>query len=139
MTKSETILQALEALLATTGKEVQRNIPIPVEIPVGGLIILRDGEPGEPVVTMSPLAYEYFHRVTIEVFVQKKTGREAVFDGIKAAIGSAIAGDRSLGGHCLWVEPEAPTASALPFEGAASVLAAEIGVTLHYLTSDPLA
>jgi len=138
-TKSEDVLAALAALLAAASVPVQRNIPIPVEIPLGGLIILRDGEPGDPEVTMSPLTYEYLHRATIEVFVQKKAGREAVFDGIKAAIGTAVAGDRSLGGRCLWVEAQAPVAAALPFDGAAPVLSAEIGVILQYLTTDPLA
>lgn len=138
-TTSETILSALETLLAGTGARVERNIPIPASVPAAGLIILRDGEPGEPEVTMSPLAYEYDHRAEIEVYVQKASGREAVLDGLKAAIGTLIAADRTLGGLCLWVEPVAPKVNALPLEGGASLLTAEIGARLVYLTTDPLA
>jgi len=138
-TTSETILAALKTLLEGTGARVERNIAIPASVPAAGLIILRDGEPGDPEVTMSPLAYEYDHRAEVEIYVQKATGRETVLDGLKAAIGPLLAADRTLGGLCLWVEPVAPKINALPMEGAATILAAGIDVRLIYLTTDPLA
>jgi hypothetical protein len=138
-TKSEIVLVALETLLAGTGVKIERNIPIPTSVPVSGLIILLDGEPGEPEVTMSPLAYEYDHRAMAEVFVQKASGRETVLDGLKAAIGALLGANRTLGGLCLWVEAVAPKVEALPLEGAAPLLTAQIGIRLIYLTTDPLA
>ena len=64
--------------------------------------------------------------------------RDAAFDTLTASIGAAIAADRTLGGHCDWVEAEAPRAVDLPVEGAASLKAAVIPVVLHYSTADQL-
>ena len=56
--KREEVLQALLAQLQTVplGK-VERNRLRPERIPPEGLIILRDGEIGEPEVLLSPLSY----------------------------------------------------------------------------------
>ncbi len=106
-------------------------------MPTEGLLILRDGEPGEPEVTLSPLTYHYQHRAEIEAVVQG-TDRDAAFDTLTASIGAAIAADRTLGGLCDWVEADAPRPVDLPVEGAASLKAAVITVVLHYSTADPL-
>ena len=98
---------------------------------------LEDGEPGEPEVTLSPLAYHYQHRAEIEAVVQG-ADRDAAFDTLTASIGAALAADRTLGGLCDWVEAEAPRPVDLPVDGAASLKAAVIPVVLHYTTADPL-
>ena len=134
----ETILSALTAQLAArAGAEVRRNATLPERVPTEGLLLLRDGEPGEPDVTLSPLAYHYQHRAEIEAVVQGAT-RDAAFDALTASIGTALAADRTLGGLCDWVEAEAPRPVDLPVEGAASLKAAVIPVVLHYSTADPL-
>jgi hypothetical protein len=47
--KAEQVLEALKALLETVPSAVvARNRMLPETIPDGGLIILRDGNPGEP-------------------------------------------------------------------------------------------
>ena len=56
-----------------------------------------------------------------------------------AAIGTALEADRTLGGLCDWVEPEAPASVDLPIEGAVALKAAVITVVLHYTTTGPLA
>ena len=56
-----------------------------------------------------------------------------------ASIGTALEADRTLGGLCDWIEPEAPTSVDLPVEGAAALKAAVITVILHYTTTGPLA
>ena len=141
-TPRETILSALLTTLQTIpNATVLRSEVLPERVPAGGLVILRDGEPGEPEVTMSPLQYHWRHRAEIEVIVQGRTpaARDATFDSLAAAIGTALAGDRTLGGLCDWVEPEAPQPVDLPVDGAQALKAAVIAVTLHYVTSDPLA
>jgi transposase len=65
-------------------------------VPAEGLLILRDGEPGEPEVTLSPLAYHYQHPAEIEAVVQG-ADRVAAFDTLIASIGAALAADRTLG------------------------------------------
>ena len=137
-TLRETILTALHAQLSTPPATALRGDVLPERIPPDGLLILRDGEPGEPEVTLSPAAYHYQHRAEIEAVVQG-ANRDAAFDALCASIGTAIAADRTLGGLCDWVEAEAPRPVDLPVEGAASLKAAVIPVILYYTTADPLA
>ena len=136
-TTRETILAALYTRLVTMPATVLRGDLLPERVPAVGLLILRDGDPGEPESTLSPLTYHYQHRAEIEVVVQG-AGRDAAFDMLCASIGAAIAGDRTLGGLCDWMEAEAPQPADLPVEGAASLKAAVIPVVLHYSTADPL-
>ena len=130
-----TLLERLQSVAALT----LRDEVLPERIPVAGLIILRDGQPGEPEVTLSPLRYHYQHRAELEVVVQASNGRATAFDSLIASIGAALEADRTLGGLCDWVEPEAPASVDLPVEGAAALKAAVITVVLHYTTTGPLA
>jgi len=134
----ETILAALYARLSALPSTALRGDVLPERVPAAGLLILRDGEPGEPEVTLSPLRYHYQHRAEIEAVVQG-AALDTAFDTLCASIGTAIAADRTLGGLCDWVEAEAPRPVDLPVEGAVSLKAAVIPVILHYSTADPLA
>ncbi len=137
----ESTLQALLAALQTMpNATVLRGEVLPERIPAGGLVILRDGEPGEPEVTLSPLQYHYEHRAEIEVIVQGKTpaDRDPAFDALIQAIGTALAADRTLGGTCDWVEAQAPAPTDLAQEGAEGIKAAVVPVILSYSTADPL-
>ena len=139
MTPRETILIALADLLQTVPHvPVLRGEVLPERVPAAGLMILRDGEPGEPGVTLSPLRYHYQHRAEIEAVVQGE-GRNTSFDALCASSGAVISAARTLGGRCDWVEAEAPRPVDLPIEGAASLKAAVIPIILHYSTADPLA
>ena len=133
----ETILTALHTRFSVLPAIVLRGEVLPERVPAAGLLILRDGEPGEPEVTLSPLAYHYQHRAEIEAVVQG-AARDATFDALIASIGTALSTDRTLGGLCDWVEAEAPQSVDLPVEGAASLKAAVIPVILSYSTADPL-
>ena len=137
-TTRETTLAALLARLQSLAATVLRDEVLPERIPLAGLIILRDGQPGEPEVTLSPLRYHFQHRAELEVIVQAANDRATVFDTLIAAIGTALATDRTLGGLCDWVEAEAPASVDLPVEGAVSLKAAVVTVVLHYTTADPL-
>jgi hypothetical protein len=137
-TPRETILQALHIALQTQPAPVLRGEVLPERISTAGLLVLRDGDPGEPAVTLSPLAYHYQHRADIEAVVQG-ADRDAAFDTLTASVGAALAADRTLGGLCDWVEAEAPRPVDLPVEGAVSLKAAVIPVVLHYSTTDQLA
>ncbi len=140
MTQRETILSALADLLRTVPHvPVLRGEVLPERVPAAGLMILRDGNPGEPGVTLSPLTWHYQHRAELEVVVQANAGRDAAFGQLIAQIGAALSAHRTLLGLCDWVEAEAPEPVDLPIEGAASLKAAIIPVILHYSTADPLA
>lgn len=88
-TQRETILTALADLLRTVPHvPVLRGEVLPERISPAGLMILRDGNPGESGVTLSPLTYHFQHRSELEVIVQSATDRDAVFDALLAQIGA---------------------------------------------------
>ena len=133
----ESILMALHARLSALSATGLRGEVLPERIPAEGLLIMRDGEPGEPEVTLSPLRYHYQHRAELEAVVQG-VDRDAAFGALAAGVGAILSADRTLGGLCDWIEAEAPRPVDLPVEGAASLKAAVIPIVLHYSTADPL-
>ncbi len=120
---------------------VKRNEALPQAVPAGGLVILRDGDPGEPDVTLNPRSEFYTHRAEIEAFAMQPVGGggETALDALLSTIGIALAANRSLGGLAENLFWSAPETSVLAIEGAAPILAARITITIEYLVSDPLA
>jgi len=141
-TRREDVLTALfTRLQAIPGAAVKREEPLPEKVPAGGLVILRDGDPGEPEVLLSPLMYMWQHRAEIEVIVQQAPAdaARAALDTLLSEVGVALSADRTLGGLVDWVEWGAPQIRDLAVDGAAGLKAAAVAVTLHYASSDPLA
>lgn len=135
----ETILTALLDFLRTVSHvPVLRGEVLPERVPAAGLLILRDGNPGEPGVTLSPLMYHYQHRVELEVIMQTGEDRDARFDQLIGHIGAALVVDRTLQGRCDWVEAEAPEPVDLPIDGAAPLKAAVVPIILSYSSVDTL-
>jgi hypothetical protein len=136
--------QALSALLgqlqAIPLAVVKRNEALPQAVPAGGLIILRDGDPGEPDVMLNPRSEFYTHRAEIEAFVTQPVGGggETALDALLAEIGGVLAAERSLGGLAENLYWSAPEVSVLTIEGAAPILVGRITVTIEYLVGDPL-
>ncbi len=140
--KREQVLSALFARLqGVPDATVRRNEALPVSVPAGGLIILRDGDPGEPDVTLNPRTEFYSHRAGIEVFVTQPAsgGGEEELDALLSWLSFKLNIDRSLGGLAENLTWSAPETSVLAIEGAAPILTARITVTIEYLVSDPLA
>lgn len=140
--RGETVIEAIKALIeaAVPAAEVHRNLDAPVRIGAGGLIVVRDGDPGDPEMTMSPLAYTYAHAVRIEVAVQGETiaARIAALDAVLIPIGEAVEADRTLGGLCEWLEPTAADRNDLRTEGAATQRWADFDLVATYSTTNPL-
>jgi hypothetical protein len=138
-TRREEVLTALFSVLTGVPASVKREEPLPEKISAGGLMILRDGDPGEPEVLLSPLTYLWQHRAEIEVVVQKAAAEApAALDALLAEIGMALSVDRTLGDLVDWVEWSAPHTRDLAIDGAAGLKGAVVTVTLHYVSSDPL-
>ena len=140
--KREQVLAALSGRLrGIAGAAFKRNEALPVSVPTGGLVLLRDGDPGEPDVTLNPRTEFYSHRAEIEAFVTRPVdgGGEGMLDALLSRIGAALAADRSLGGLAENLFCSAPETSALAIEGAAPSLAARLTITIEYLAGDPLA
>lgn len=135
---------ALTAALALLdpAPTVLRNETVPQRIPEGGLVVVRDGETTDETAILSPLRWQIEHRAEVEVIVAGATqaDRTSALDVLLAAIGAAIAGDRTLGGAVEWSQPGGPSFTDAEFEGAAAARAATVPVTLWFTTTDtPLA
>jgi len=128
------LVQRLQASLTAT---VRRNEALPERVPDEGLVILRDGDPGEPDVTLNPRSAFYSHRVELELFVTQPTagGGEALLDALVAEVGAVLAPDPSLGGLAENLVVTAPETGVLAVEGAAPVLTARLTVIVDYLLS----
>lgn len=141
MSRREQILAVLAAVLAgQLAAPVRRNEVLPEKVSAAGLVILRDGEPGEPDITLNPRTEFYAHRVELEVYVPRDPsgGGEAALDQLLGAIGAALRVDETLGGLAENLTPSAPETGALALEGAPPMLTARIIVTIEYLVSNPL-
>lgn len=139
---TEQVLQAIEALLGTVpGAAVERNSAVPEKVPDGGLIILRDGDPGEPEQALGGFGSTYYqHAVEIEVYVEigDAAARDAAFDDLLQQIGAALEADPTLGGLVFGLtygRPE-PAIEAVP--GAPAIKSATLTVTVDYETDAPL-
>ena len=141
MSPREQILAALLLRLQSgLAAAVRRNEVLPERVPAAGLVILRDGDPGEPDVTLNPRSEFYSHRVELEAYTPRDAtgGGEAALDALLGAIGMALKIDPSLGGLAENLTLSAPKTGALAIEGAAPILTARLVVTVEYLVSDPL-
>lgn len=141
--KAEQVLAALFAAIDAgkpAGASATRNKALPVKIPAPGHAGLFDGEPGQPEVTLSPPTWHFEHVAEVELAVEaaSATVRDAAFDTYLQAIDTAIAADRTLGGLCDWAEAGAPRPSELPLEGAETIKAGVVPVTLHYATTQSI-
>ena len=123
-----------------TGLSVLRNEPLPTKVPAEGLLILRDGDPGEPEVTLSPTRYHYQHRAEIEALVQHgdPAQRDTALDTLLETVAQALDGQTSLGGLVDYLHIETPDFLSETVEGAPTIKAAVVPIILEYSTSNPL-
>lgn len=112
----------------------------PARVPANGRIVIRTGDPGEPEVDLSPMAYNWSHRIPIEfTAVQTATlTSEEALDAMLVRFGAAIAADRHLGGLCEWLSISAPGSEDIFTEGAEPPRGAELVLTANYVTNSEL-
>lgn len=119
---------------------VLRNAVLPQIVPGDGLVIMRDGEPGEPDVCLNPRTEYYTHRAEIEVVVAEPagSGAEIALDAVLEAVGAALSGDRTLAGAAENLSWGAPEVTSFAGEGTIPFLGAVIPVTIEYQTRQGL-
>lgn len=142
MSRREDVGQALLALVkaALPNADVARNRAKPQTTGPGGTVILRDGDPGDPEVTLSPLTYHYDHPFGLDVapYVHATKTPEVVLDEMMTAIGAAVAADRRLGGLCDWLDCVAPEIAEFDVAGSAEGRSAFPAIVASYSTPSPL-
>jgi hypothetical protein len=141
--KAEQVLDALKALLETIPDAVvDRNSVLPEKIQDGGLIIVRDGDPGEPEQALGGFGNAYYQHATgIEVYVEdgNAAARDAAFDDLLQQIGAALEADPTLGGLAFGLTYGRPETSIEAVAGAPAIKGATLTVTVDYETTAPLA
>jgi hypothetical protein len=139
---AEQVLDALKTLLVTVpGVTVERNSVLPEKILDGGLVILRDGDPGEPEQPLGGFGSTYYqHAVEIEVYVEDGNAavRDAGFDALLQEIGTALEADPTLGGLVFGLTYGRPEASIEAIAGAPAIKSATLTVTVDYESGAPL-
>ncbi len=142
MSQRENAIGALFAVLGqlSLGTMVKRNAALPERIAEHAMAILRDGEMGEPEVSLSPLTYHWQHQVAIELFVADPdaAARDARMDGLLTELATMIETDRTLAGDVEYVEIGQPKFDDLASEGTSGIKACLLPVVLHYSSAGPL-
>lgn len=145
MSKRLDVLQALRRLIETAlpGVEVlglDGQEDAPARIGPLGRAVVRSGDPGDPEIDLSPLIYNYEHRIPIELTAYR-TGaltNEQVVDQMAKNIGAEIQADRFLGGLVDYLDAVAPTTEAIAVDGAVPARGADLIVIATYSTTSLL-
>lgn len=141
MSKREDVITAVLGLVsaAAPGASVSRGEK-PESIPPGGVIVVHDGDPGEPEIDLSPPTWNYSHRIHLEAAVHTDDPalRFAALAALLSPIGAAVAADRGLGGLCDFLTVEAPDTDDAELDGAEPSRWADLYIVADYATTDPL-
>ena len=142
MSQRENAIGALFAVLGqlSLGTTVKRNAALPERIADHAMAILRDGEMGEPEVSLSPLTYHWQHQVAIELFVADPDAstRDSRMDSLLTDLATLIEADRTLAGVVEYAEIGQPKFDELAPEGTSGIKACLLPVILHYSSSGSL-
>ena len=140
--KAEQVLETLLGVLdLVPGAVVQRNSVLPEKVSNGGLVILRDGDPGEPEQALGGFGSTYYqHAVEIEVYVEEgdAAARDAAFDELLQQIGVVLEADPTLGGLAFGLTYGRPEPAIEAVAGAPAIKSATLTLTVDYETSAPL-
>lgn len=140
--KSQQVVAKLAEVLADVGgAKVERNAPLPATAPSNGLVIIHDGDPGDPVdVLLGSVEYSWEHEVPIEVVVQKATTAARIdqLSTLLAAVGERLRADRTLGGLVDYIEFGPPDFQDEAIKGAAALKGAAVMLRISYDSPDSL-
>lgn len=128
------VLSALFGRLSGVATKVVRNESLPTRVPSGGMVIMRDGDPGDPVTYFGrlPATEHWFHSVEIEIFVEAPEAETELY-AIVDEIGAALRGDPGLSGLVESMTIAAPKVDPVEHDGGAAILAALVMVTVSYI------
>ncbi len=140
--KTEQVIGALRTRLETIANaKVERNTVVPEKIPAGGLMVLRDGNPGEAERALGGFAGAYYsHDVEIELYVEAgdAAARDSAFDALVQALGTALESDPTLGGLAFGMSYGRPGIDTEAVIGAPAIKTGTITVAIDYETVSPL-
>jgi hypothetical protein len=136
--KREQVIEAIVAVCRSIPYvRVERNRDRPAKIPPEGMIVVRDGDVGDPEILLSPLTYVWNHGVPVELFTQSGD-RDGHLDEMLMALQAGLDAAPRLGGLVDYMQAGGPEFDNADPEGAADLKAATVVVRLTYETATPL-
>lgn len=145
MSQTKSVIDALFSLfhggLAADGIGVLLNDALPESIPPAGLIILHDGDPGEPERSLGGFnACYYTHEVPLEIYVQHldQATRDARYEFLLARLSTLLQSSPTLGGLIAGITYARPSIDIDYIEGAADLKSAVLSLFIEYESPTPL-
>ena len=135
--REQILLSMLAQLRSIPLVKVERNRMRPERVPPEGLLILRDGDLGEPEVLLSPLIYVWTHTARVELY-SGSADPDAHMDVLLISLGEALNTDASLGGLVDLMDIGSPDFDGAAPDGGPDIKAAVVSIRLTYETSNPL-
>lgn len=140
--QAEKILDKLKALIdAASTAKIERNSAVPEKIPPNGLIIIRDGNPGDPEYVLGGFSNVYYsHNIEIEIYIQDgaPAQRDRKFDELMQTVGTVLENNPTLDGLVAGLTYARPDTHTQPIDGGPAIKAGVIMLMAEYETPTPL-
>lgn len=140
--QAEKILDKLKTLIgATTTAKIERNSAVPEKIPNTGLVIIRDGDPGNPEYVLGGFSNVYYsHNIEIEIYIQEgaPAQRDRKFDELMQLVGGVLESHPTLDGLVAGLTYARPDTHTQPVDGGPAIKAGVILLLAEYETQTPL-
>lgn len=141
--RAEEILEKLRTLLtAGCDARVERNSVLPEKIPADGLIVIYDGDPGEPELVLGGFNNAYYdHEIEVVLYIEEgdPAQRDLKFDTMLVQIGLVLEENPKLDGLVAGLSYARPEVAIEPVIGAPAIKTGTLIVMAEYDTSSPLA
>lgn len=141
--RAEDILEKLRTMLvAGCDARVERNSVLPEKIPADGLIVIYDGDPGEPELVLGGFNNAYYeHQIEVVLYVEEgnPAQRDQKFDAMLVQIGQVLEGNPKLDGLVAGLSYARPEIAIEPVIGAPAIKTGTLVIIAEYDTASPLA
>jgi hypothetical protein len=139
---AEDILEKLKMLFqAGSAARIERNTVVPERIPNNGLVIIRDGNPGEPDRVIGGFASVYYsHAIEVEIYIQEGSPaqRDIKFDALAQEIGAVLEANPDLQGLVAGLTYGRPETHTQAIDGGAAIKTGTIIIVADYQAETPL-
>ncbi len=139
---AEQVLEKLRALLdAGCDARVERNSVLPERIPPHGLIVIYDGDPGDPEQVLGGFNNAYYeHQIEVVLYMEdgNSAQRDQKFDALLLKIGEVLEDNPTLDGLVAGLSYARPETAIEPVLGGPAIKTGTLIIIAEYDTASPL-
>jgi hypothetical protein len=138
--RHEDVLGGVEALARDAFGQAKftRGGSKPTRADPAGNVVMRDGDPGEPEVLMSPRTWIYTRPISLEIAPYLGGDAQETVARMLVPLRDAINQNPTLSGLCDWIEPVAPVPDEADVAGAETLTWFTVDLLVTYATNNPL-